>query len=71
MLDLLENIESSTEIIYTYGRNAVNHAQCFFSFVGEGLASVYDCVNNCVPGFLAPVLLLSIGIYISAHVVRW
>lgn len=71
MLDLIENIESSTEIIYTYGRNAVNHAQGFFSFLGEGLTSVYECVSNCVPSFLAPVLLLSVGVYISAHVVRW
>ena len=71
MLDLLENLNSSTEIIYTYGRNAVNHAQGFFSFVGEGLSSVYECINNCVPDFLVPVLLLSIGVYVSSHFVRW
>ena len=71
MLDLLENVEKSVEIVYTYGQNAINHAQGFFSFVAEGLTTVYDCVDNCIPAFLAPALLAGIGVYISAHVVRW
>lgn len=71
MLDLLENVEKSVEIVYTYGQNAINHAHGFFSFIAEGLSTVYDCVNSCVPAFLAPALLAGIGVYISAHVVRW
>lgn len=71
MLDLLENVEKSVEIVYTYGHNAITHAHGFFSFIGEGLNTVYSSVENCVPAFLAPVVLAAVGVYISAHVVRW
>ena len=71
MLDLLENVEKSVEIVYTYGQNAINHAQGFFAFVGEGLSTVYSAVDNCIPAFLVPVVLAAVGVYISAHVVRW
>lgn len=71
MLDLIENVEKSVEIVYTYGQNAIAHAHGFFSFIGEGLNAVYNFVDNCIPAFLVPVVLAAVGIYISAHVVRW
>lgn len=71
MLSLLENVEKSVEVFYTYGSNSISHAQGFFSFVGQGLTSVYECIDSCVPDFLVPVLLSATGIYISARVLRW
>lgn len=71
MLDLIENVEKSVEIVYTYGQNAINHAQGFFAFIGDGLNTVYSFVENCFPSFLAPVVLLGVGVYISAHILRW
>ena len=64
MLDLLENVEKSVEIVYTYGQNAVVHAQGFFAFIGEGLNTVYNAVDNCIPAFLVPVVLAGVGICI-------
>lgn len=71
MLDLIENIQTAVEPAYTFGVNAVEHGKTFVLFLAEGLTSVSNTVENFVPSFIAPVVLLSVGLAVTGHVIKW
>lgn len=71
MLDLVENIQTAVEPFYTFGANAVEHGKMFVLFLAESLTSVHGIVENFVPSFIAPVVLLSVGISVTTHVIKW
>lgn len=71
MLNLVENIQSAVEPVYTFGVNALEHGKTFVLFLSQGLTSVYNTVENFVPSFIAPVVLLSVGTAVTVHVIKW
>lgn len=71
MLDLVENIQIAVEPFYTFGVNAIEHGKSFVMFLAEGLTSVHGIVENFVPDFVAPVVLLSVGVAVTTHVIKW
>ena len=71
MLDLVENIQTAVEPVYTFGVNALEHGKTFVLFLVDGLTTVHNIVENFVPSFVAPVVLLSVGIAVTTHVIKW
>ena len=72
MLDLVENIQTAVEPAFIlFGVNAIEHGKSFVMFLAEGLTFVHGIVENFVPDFVAPVVLLSVGVAVTTHVIKW